>query len=89
VARLRDQPFALLGINSDEDWDALVAANRQQDVCWRSWWDGGRDGSVARAWRVLGWPQVYVLDGQGIIRFTNLRGAELDRAVDLLLAERQ
>jgi hypothetical protein len=42
VKRLQGKPFALLGVNSDPDWDVLMEGNRRQDICWRSWWDGGR-----------------------------------------------
>ncbi len=88
MRRLRDKPFALLGINSDADWDLLLEANRRQDICWRSWWDGGRNGQVARTWAVLGWPHVWVVDPRGAIRATNVLGADLDRIVDQLLEER-
>jgi hypothetical protein len=32
-------------------------------------------------------PTIYVLDGKGVIRFMNVRGEEMDRAVDSLLEE--
>jgi hypothetical protein len=36
---------------------------------------------------VIGWPTVYVLDHKGVIRFKEVRGPDMDRAVDQLLAE--
>ncbi|MDP6407959.1 MAG: hypothetical protein QGI46_01140 [Planctomycetota bacterium] len=32
------------------------------------------------------WPAIYVLDHEGVIRFKDVRGAALDRALDGLLA---
>ena len=42
--------------------------------------------SVSR-WNVRGWPTIYVLDHNGVIRFKNVRGPKMDEAVDKLLAE--
>jgi hypothetical protein len=36
---------------------------------------------------VAHWPTVYVLDTEGVIRYVDVRGENLDRAVDTLLAE--
>jgi hypothetical protein len=33
------------------------------------------------------WPTVYFLDAKGVIRYVDVRGKDLDRAVDTLLAE--
>jgi thiol-disulfide isomerase/thioredoxin len=87
VECFRGQPFALLGVNSDEDWDLLLERNRVKGVNWRSWWEGSRPGPVARAWGILGWPHVYVLDPGGVVRFTNLLGPQLEEAVEGLLRE--
>ncbi len=40
-----------------------------------------------RAWNVTGWPTIYVMDHQGVIRFKNTRGEAMDKAVDQLLTE--
>jgi thiol-disulfide isomerase/thioredoxin len=87
VERLQGQPFALLGVNGDGDKaDAEMAATREK-MTWRSWWDGGQVGPIVTAWNVNSWPTVYVLDAQGVIRYKDLRGKELDEAVDTLLKE--
>ena len=33
------------------------------------------------------WPTIYLLDAKGVIRYKNLRGKELDEAIDLLVKE--
>jgi hypothetical protein len=88
VKRLADKPFALIGINSDKDRDQLKKSMEQEQITWRSWWDGGSTGGpIATAWSVRGWPTIYVLDDKGVIRAKNVRGERMDEAVDKLLKE--
>ena len=87
VKKLENKPFALLGINSDPKEKLKEAMNRE-NITWRSWWDGGDTGGpIATAWGVRGWPTIYVLDHKGVIRFKNVRGEAMDKAVDRLLEE--
>jgi hypothetical protein len=88
VKRLESKPFALLGINSDQDREKLKETMAKEKITWRSWWDGGStNGPIATKWNVQGWPTIYVLDAKGVIRFRDVREKELDQAVDKLLAE--
>ena len=88
VKRLQGQPFALLGINSDKNLDELHAAMLQEQITWRSWWDGGStSGPIASLFGVRAWPTIFVLDHKGVIRFKDVRGEGLDKAVDALLEE--
>ena len=88
VKRLADKQFAFLGINSDTDRKQLQQTVTEQQITWRSWWDGGGTlGPIATAWRVMYWPTTYVLDSKGIIRYKDLPGDVLEKAVDALLQE--
>jgi len=88
VKRLEGQPFALLGVNSDRDREALKKVMKKQGITWRSFWNGGGTGGpISSAWNVRGWPTIYVLDHKGVIRYKNVRGERMDEAVDALLAE--
>jgi len=89
VKRLADQPFALLGINSDRDLEALQATLKKENITWRSFWNGekGTSGPISTAWNVRSWPTIYVLDHKGVIRYKNVRGERMDSAVDTLLEE--
>jgi peroxiredoxin len=88
VKRLEGQPFALLGINSDRDREALKKVMKKQGITWRSFWNGGgTQGPISSAWNVRAWPTIYVLDHKGVIRYKNVRGERMDEAVDTLLAE--
>jgi hypothetical protein len=88
VKRLENRPFALIGINSDRDREALKPILEKEGITWRSFWNGGStNGPISSAWKVQGWPTIYVLDGSGTIRAREVRGEAMDRAVDTLLAE--
>ena len=59
------------------------------DITWRSFWNGedGVLGPIAVKWSVYSWPTIYLIDAKGIIRYKNVRGAELDAAITKLMAE--
>ncbi len=85
VKRLANQPFALIGINSDPK-EKVKAALDRENISWRSFWDGGSTGGpIARDWNIRGWPTIYVIDDRGVIRYKNVRGEKMDEAVDELL----
>ena len=88
VKRLENRPFALLGVNSDRDRDQLKKVLQEKNLTWRSFWNGGSTkGPISDAWKVHGWPTIFVLDAEGVIRYRNVRGHAMDVAVDALLAE--
>ncbi len=89
VERLKDAPFALIGVNSDDNLEELKPVLEKENITWRSFWNGpkGTSGPISTAWNVSGWPTIYVLDADGKIRFKGVRGEEMDEAVDKLLAE--
>ncbi len=89
VKRLEGKPFALLGVNSDADKEELNKAMKEEGITWRSFWNGpqGTGGPISKAWNVTGWPTIYVLDEKGVIRYKNVRGESMDKAVNALLAK--
>src|SRR5690242_13602252 len=89
VERLKDKPFALVGVNSDRDVAKLRPRLTAEKITWRSFWNGdkGVNGGIAAGFGVRAWPTIYILDANGVIRFMNRRGEAMDAAVDELLAE--
>lgn len=85
VARLAGKPFALVGVNSDTDRAKLKAVVEKERITWRSFRDGPAPSPIAKEWNVHSWPAVYVLDRKGMIRYRNVRGHDLEEAVDALL----
>jgi serine/threonine-protein kinase len=88
VQRFKDRPFALLGVNCDDDRDAVGHTVSRRGLNWTSWWDGGPDGGrIRRDWHIGGYPSIWVLDHNHVIRFKGVRGKELDDAVTRLVKE--
>jgi hypothetical protein len=89
VKRLEGKPFALIGVNSDRDLKKLKPRLEEEQITWRSFWNGpgGTSGPISREWRVTGWPSIWVIDAKGVIRYRDVRGPAMDKAVDALLKE--
>ena len=89
VQKLADKPFAIIGVNSDKDLEALQPVLEKNEITWRSFWNGteGTSGPISTKWNVSSWPTIYILDVDGKIRYKNTRGADLDKAIETLLAE--
>lgn len=90
VQRLKDQPFALLGVNSDGEAEDVKKMLAEQGITWRQAIDGGTDGPWATKWNVSGWPTLYLIDAEGKFREYWLGSpseAELDKKIDALIAE--
>src|SRR5688572_24350867 len=90
VQRMESKPFALIGVNSDSHRDDMKDILATENITWRSFWNGGgTEGPISKAWRVQGWPTLYLIDHKGVIRqkFGGAPSAAvLDRAVDELVA---
>ena len=87
VSRLAEEPFALVGVNSDPVEKYRTAIEREE-ITWPSFWDGGStDGPISTKWGVFGWPTIYILDHEGVIRAKNKREEAMDEVVDQLLEE--
>ena len=87
VQKMAGRKFALLGINTDKDLEALKKTIVTEKISWRSWFDGSTTGPICREWGITGFPSIFVLDHKGVIRYRDLRGDDLDQAVEMLLKE--
>jgi thiol-disulfide isomerase/thioredoxin len=89
VERLEGRPFVLLGVNTDEDRKDLLRTQIDEQITWRSWWDG-KDRSIAKEYNVSGLPKLILLDERGVIRWISSGkppDSVLDSVVDELLKE--
>ena len=91
-----DRPIVLLGINSDAELETARQAKIDENLPYRTWWDGhsqpdadvvAAEGPIATAWNVTGWPTIYILDEEGVIRYVSRRGGSFIAALDELYTE--
>ena|ERR1043166_8971349 len=88
VTKFKDKPVVILGVNSDDTPENFRRQMKEHDVTWPSFFDGGGTGGpIATRWGVTGWPTLYVIDQQGIIRHADADGDFLETAVQALLGE--
>ncbi len=91
VEKYKDEPFAIIGVNSDTDLVKTKEQRASTQVTWRSFWNGpkGTSGPISSEWGVTGWPTIYILDTKGVIRYKSVGANEelIDRTIEELLAE--
>ncbi len=88
VNELKDQPFALVGVNSDKLDRAKTAVEKNQ-LTWRSFQNkpDGQERAIADDWAVRGWPTIVVLDVDQSIRYRGHDGDAATEVVKELLAK--
>jgi len=94
VKKLADKPFALVGVNSDDDLTVLKKRMEEEQITWRSFQNekGKKKGSdaISKDWNVRGWPTLFVIDHKGVIRHKwlgNPGNDKVDAAIEKLVAE--
>ena len=87
MQRHSDEPFVILGVNTDQDKDMYRKKADEMKVTWRSAWDGSTGGPITKQYRVNSFPSIHVIDAEGRLRFMNVRGPALEKAVEQLLKE--
>ena len=86
-------PFAIVSVETGESRDSVRRLKSQQGLRYSSFWDESSKagvesaGAIATSWNATGFPTVYVLDGEGVIRFVDLRYEDLLKGVRQLLTE--
>lgn len=93
LEQYKDEPLVLLGVNSDGDVETIREAKASGKApAYRTWWDGHAEvstsGPIATEWGVTGWPAIYVIDEEGVIRnVRNTRGGNLIATVGRMLMD--
>src|SRR5688500_18094410 len=90
VKKMEGKPFALIGVNSDEDRQGLKSRLAEERITWRSFWNGpaGPGGTISRKYGVRSWPSLWIIDANGVIRYKDIHNtAQIDQALNTLLAE--
>ena len=86
--RLKGQPFALLGVDCEENKDTARGVMGRERMTWPNWFDGAvGTGPIAKRYHIRGYPRVFVVDARGVIRVRTIGSVGLDDTVDKLLTE--
>lgn len=85
VERMNGRPFALVGLNGDDDRAKAKEAMARVRIGWPSFWNGpkGPVGPLTQAWNVRSWPAYYLFDHRGVIRAKSM-GAAPKKVEDLI-----
>ena len=85
VQKFKDRPFVLMGVNADDPADLkdIVAS---KNLPWDSWADGS-SGPIAAQWNVDSWPTIFLIDGNGIIRYIDPPPQDMDDDIEQLIGE--
>ena len=60
---MKGQPFALLGVDSEEDKDTARGVIARERMTWPNWFDSAPgEGPIVKRFRARGYPSVFVVD---------------------------
>ena len=85
VKSMNGRPFVLLGVNSDKKKTRVETAIKENNLNWRSFWDGSTKGPISKSFKITGWPTIFLVDHEGVIQAKSLRGEKLDIALAQLV----
>ena len=83
--KYKDQKFQIIGISLDRSMEPLKAYVEKEELGWLHYWD--QTSKVSSIYKVQAIPSTFLIDGTGVIRKANLRGAALETAVAELVQE--
>ena len=83
-----EKGFDIIGVSMDNNRAAFDSYVKEQDMKWRQIYDGnGWKAEIGQLYAVSSIPSTFLIDKQGKIRYKNLRGNDLEEAVEKLLKE--
>ena len=86
--KYKGRPFALLGVDCNEEKSAGLKAIQDNQMTWPNWHDGADgNGPIVSRYHIRSYPTVFVIDAKGAIRQKQTLGEGLDHLVEDLLKE--
>ena len=86
--KYKDDNFQIIGISLDNSRDTLVGYLEKEGIAWPQVFDGdGWDNQVAEIYGIRAIPHMYLIDGDGVVRKSGVRGHALEPAVAELVRE--
>ena len=85
-AKYHDKGFEIIGISLDDKQSKFDGYVESQQMPWPQIFDGkGWQSELGALYAVSAIPSTYILDREGIIRYKNVRGGDLEKAVKGLI----
>ena len=86
--KYKDNNFQIIGISLDQSRDKLVDYLEKEGITWPQVFDGnGWENQVAQMYGISAIPHMYLIDGEGMVRKSGVRGHALEPAVAELVRE--
>lgn len=82
MKRFENEPFVIVGVNTDDDPDEYREKLEEFGVTWINAWQGM---PICTRFGVQGFPTMAVLDETGRVAVMDPRGEELEKAVQRVL----
>ena len=80
--------FTIVGINLDSNRPSFEAYMKEEGITWQQYYDGlGWGNKLSRLYGVYSIPHTVLIDQDGVIRATGLRGEDLSAKIGELLAK--
>jgi tetratricopeptide (TPR) repeat protein len=80
--------FVMIGINLDSSRPSFEAYMKEEGISWQQYYDGlGWGNKIARLYGVFAIPHTVLIDQDGVIHATGLRGDELSDKIGELLSK--
>jgi hypothetical protein len=78
--------MVLIGIDTGDSEETFREEAENLGVDWLCAWQGPESSPIADLYHVRGYPTILILDAEGNIRATNVRGGAVGRIVSELLS---
>ena len=86
--KYKEDNFQIIGISLDDNRDTLVGYLEKEGITWPQFFDAnGRKNQVAEMYGIRAIPHMYLIDGDGVVRKSDVRGPALEPAVAELIQE--
>src|SRR5256714_366521 len=87
--KYQKENFVIIGVNLDDNRKAFDQYVKEEGVTWPQFYDGkGWNNRIAQLYNVHAIPATFLIDQQGIIRASGLRGSRLYDKIGELLKEK-
>ena len=84
--RYKERPFTVLGVDCGDTREIARKTLEKEKITWPNWHDGDETGGrISTQYRVRGYPSLFVLDAEGIIRSRDRGGPSFDALIETLV----